>query len=93
MMSILLERIGFNNILLHKGIFHRSPVNIQRSEESHPGFVPFLNKKFKDFSRTPFSAKKSLESLSFLILPQHEQFHPEGLSVFVPFMQLRIWVG
>ena len=41
---------------------------------------PFLNKKFKDFSRTyshfsrsPFSAKKSL------VLPQHE-----GLSVFAP---------
>ena len=43
----------------------------------------FLNKKFKDFSRTfkdtfpifsrtPFSAKKSLESMSFLVLPQHE---------------------
>ena len=31
------------------------------------------------FSRTPFSAKKSL------VLPQHEQFYPEGLSVFAPF--------
>ena len=57
------------------------------------GFVPFLNKKFKDssrtfkgtfpiFSRTPFRAKKSLESISFLVLPQHEQFFNEGLSAF-----------
>ena len=48
---------------------------------------PFLNKNFKDFqghishfSRTPFSAKKRFESMSFLVLPQHEQFYPEGLS-------------
>ena len=34
------------------------------------------------FSRTPFTAKKSLESRSFSVLPQHEQFYPEGLSVF-----------
>ena len=53
---------------------------------------PFLNKKFKDFqgrishfSRTAFSAKKSLESMSLLVLPQHEQSHPKGLSVFAPF--------
>ena len=25
-------------------------------------------------------AKKGLESMSFLALPQHEQFYPEGLS-------------
>ena len=37
------------------------------------------------FSRTPFSAKKSLESTCFLVLPQNEQFYPEGLSVFTPF--------
>ena len=59
------------------------------------GFVPFFKLKtqrlFKDFQkhishfpRTPFSAKKSLESMSFLVLPQHEQFYPEGLSVFAP---------
>ena len=29
------------------------------------------------FSRTPFSARKSLESVSFLVLPQHEQFYPD----------------
>ena len=56
-----------------------------------PGFVPFFGQKlqglFNDFqghishfSRTPFSAQKSLESMSFLVLPQHEQFYPEGLS-------------
>ena len=30
-----------------------------------------------------FSAKKSLDSMSFLLLPQHEQFYREDLSVFV----------
>ena len=29
----------------------------------------------------------------FLILSQHEQFYPGGLSVFVPFKDVRIWVG
>ena len=93
MMAIILERIGFNNIRVRMGIFHRSLVNGQRSEESDPGFVPFFEQKNQGLSRTPFSAKKSLASMSFLVLPQHEQFHPEGLSVFSPFMQLRIWVG
>ena len=47
------------------------------------GFVPFFEQKlqglYKDFqghishfSRTPFSAKKRFESMSFLVLPQHE---------------------
>ena len=40
------------------------------------GFVPFFQQKIQGhishFSRTPFSAKKSLESmLFFLVLPQH----------------------
>ena len=45
------------------------------------GSYPFLNKKFKDFqgnishfSRTQYGAKKSLEFMSFLVLPRHEQF-------------------
>ena len=61
---------------------------------SYTGFVPFFGQKlqgfFKDFqghishfSKTPFSAEKSLESMSFLVLPQHEQFYPEGLSYYV----------
>ena len=61
--------------------------------ESVTRFVPFFDQKnqglFKDFqghishfSRTPFSAKKSLESMSSSVLPEHEQFYPEGLSVF-----------
>ena len=33
-------------------------------------------------SRIPFSAKKSLE---FLVLPQHEQFYSESISVVAPF--------
>ena len=49
------------------------------------GSYPFLNKKFKDFSRTPFSAKKSLESMSVLLRSHHKQFYPEDLSVFAPF--------
>ena len=32
------------------------------------------------FSRTPLCAKKSHESMPFLVLPQHEQFYTEGLS-------------
>ena len=58
MMAIILERIGFNNIRVRMGIFHRSLVN------GHP----FFNKKFKDFSglsETPFRAKKSLDSYVF----------------------------
>ena len=70
---------------------------------STSGFLPFFEQKikglFKDFqgpishfSRTPFSAKTSLESFSFLVLP-HEQFYPEGLSIFAPFRHLKIWVA
>ena len=58
-----------------------------RRQGSYPFFGQKLQGLFKDFqghishfSRTPFSAKKSLESMSFLVLPQHEQFYPEGLS-------------
>ena len=59
-------------------------------------FVPFFEQKiqglFKDFqghishfSRTPFSAKKSLESTSVLLRSHHKQSYPEDLSVFAPF--------
>ena len=47
------------------------------------GLHPFLNKKFKHFSRIPM---KDL-SLSFLVLPQHDcnfNFYPEGLFEFAP---------
>ena len=47
MMAIMLEYIGFNNIRVHMGIFHRSLVNGQRSEESDPGFVPFFEQKIQ----------------------------------------------
>ena len=61
--------------------------------ESVTRFVPFFDQKnqglFKDFqghishfSRTPCGAKESLEPMSFSVLPEHEQFYPEGLSVF-----------
>ena len=53
---------------------------------------PFLNKKFKDFSRTfkdtfrifqgPHSVhKKSLESMSFFSSSTSGEFYPEGLCV------------
>jgi len=55
-------------------------------------FKQKLQGLFKDFqghishfSRTPFLQKKSLEFMSFLVLPQHEEFYPEGLSLFAPF--------
>ena len=47
------------------------------------GSYPFLNKKFKHFSRIPI---RDL-SLSFLVLPQHDcnfNFYPEGLFEFAP---------
>ena len=56
-----------------------------------------LNKNFKPrafqgLQRTHFPffkdsifAKKRLEFMSFLVLPQHEEFYPEGLSLFAPF--------
>ena len=44
------------------------------------------------FSRTHFAffkdSNQSLESMSFLVLPQHDcnfKLYPEGLSVFAPF--------
>ena len=54
-----------------------------KAHNINSGFAPFFEQKiqelFKDFqghishfSRTPFSAKKSPESMSFLVLPQHE---------------------
>ena len=69
-----------------------------------PGLVPFfVNKKFKNFSKAYKDTfpifhglhsvqKKSLESMSFKELPQHEQSYPEGLSVFAAFRHLRIRV-
>ena len=64
-------------------------------------FVPFSEQKnsrtfqghISHFLRTPFNSKNSLEYVSFLVLPQHEQFYPEGLSVFAPCRYLRIRVG
>ena len=62
-------------------------------EQKIPGLFKDFQGHISHFSRTPFNAKKSLEYVSFLVLPQHEQFYPEGLSVFAPFSYLRIWVG
>ena len=36
--------------------------------------------------------QKRAFSLSFFSFP-HEQFYPEGLSIFAPFRQLKIWVA
>ena len=41
------------------------------------------------FSRTPFSTKKSLESMPFLVLPQHEQFY--HLKVFLCLLISGTW--
>ena len=69
------------------------------------GSYPFLNKKFKDFSRTfkdtfPIFFKASIQCKKepwvlclFSVPPQHDQFYPEGLSVFDPWGNLKIWVG
>ena len=64
MMVIMLEYIGFNNSRVHMGIFHRSLVNSQRSEESDPGFVPFFEQKiqglFEDFQGLHSVQKRGL---------------------------------
>ena len=81
--TLVLLGVGYNKEALVCTVF---------TANKPQGSYPFLNKKFKDFSqdfeghisyfsRTPFNAKKSLESTSFLVLPQHEQFYPEDLSV------------
>ena len=46
---------------------------------------------FKDF-QGPIS-HFSKDSIHCKKEPQHEQFYPEGLSVFASFRRLRIWVG
>ena len=79
-------------------------VTIKRLQSAPRVRTVFLNKKFKDFSRTfkdtfPIfqglhsMPKKSVEFMSFLVLPQHEQFYPEDISVFAPFRYLGIRVG
>ena len=45
-------------------------------------FKDFQGHVHSHFSRNSLSAKKSLESNSFLVPLQHEQFYPAGLSVF-----------
>ena len=54
-------------------------------EQTKKGLFTDFQGDISHFLRSPFSAKKSLESIPFLVLPQHEQFHPEALSVFAPF--------
>ena len=67
--------------------------NINNSKETWRGindiistqFVPFFEQKLQGLSRTHFaffkdSTQCKKEILSFLVVPQHEQFYPEGLS-------------
>ena len=79
------------SFMLLKKVVKRGGISLVRQLFKRTGFVPFFEQKlqglYKDFqghishfSRTPFSAKKRFESMSFLVLPQHEQFYPEGLS-------------
>ena len=69
MMAIMLNCIGFNNIRVHMGIFHRSLLNSQRSEESDRGFVPFFEQKiqglFKDFQGLHSVPKRALSLVFF----------------------------
>ena len=55
------------------------------------GFKAF-KETFPIFQGLHLVQKRAL-SLSFLVLPQHEQFYPEGLFQFAPFRHLRICVG
>ena len=54
-------------------------------EQTIQGLFNDFQGHISHFSTTPLSAKKSLESTSFSVFPQHEQFYLEGLSVFAPF--------
>ena len=45
--------------------------------------VGILRFRVRTLFWTKISRKKSFKSTSFLVLPQQEQFYPEGLSVFV----------
>ena len=55
------------------------------------GFAHSFEQKIQGLSRTHFPffkdsipcEKKPNESMSFLVLPQHEQFYPEVVSLFV----------
>ena len=73
---------NINNMANKMMLFVLNVLNLS-TLTSAQGSYPFFNKKFKDFSRTfkdtffyfsrtSFSAKKSLEPMSFLVLPQHE---------------------
>ena len=88
--EVHMEMTIFLNILVHHC---RSIICIPWMEYS--GFISFFEQNiqglFKDFqghtshvSNNTFNATKSLESVSFLVLPQHEQFSTEDLSVFAP---------
>ena len=61
----------------HSGIAYRVRTFF---EQKLQGLYKDFQGQISHFSRTPFSAKKRFESMSFLVLPQHEQFYPEGLS-------------
>ena len=66
------------------------------------GFLPFFEQKIKVLFKAfqgPFpifqglhSVQKRALSLSFFSFP-HEQFYPEGLSIFAPFRHLKVWVA
>ena len=86
---------------IHKGYLNPSNSNIYIQDSPdwslYTGLKPFSEQKnsmiFKDtlpMFQGLHSVKKRALSLSFLVLPQHEQFHPEGLSVFAAFRHLRI---
>ena len=62
------------------GITRRARINGMTGLQ---GSYPFLNKKFKQFSRIPMEVL----SLSFLVLPQDDcnfSFYLEGLFEFAP---------
>ena len=66
------------------------------------GFVSFFEQKVQGLLRTHLTIfqglhsavqKRVLSLCLFSVLPQHEQFYPEGLSMFAPVRHLRICVG
>ena len=76
-MTMYIKQGSSHSLLLNAGFAHFFEQKIQRL---------FKARTFKDtfpiFQGLHSVRKKSLESMSFLVLPQHEQFYPEVLSLF-----------
>ena len=85
------------NVNLNVNIILSTPLSTNTGWVTLPDFLRCSLQVLKEWVmmrvRTLFNAKKSLESMSFLVRPQHKQLYLEDLSVFAPFRYLGIRVG